>query len=186
MIFHKLQAIFIHTERTGGVSIRKHLLNYEIDFKRIGETKHYTAKETKERVGEDVWNKYFKFGFIRNPYDRLLSWYLACKKNDSWAGNELADYIRQFDTFEEMVMADVHPLVFVPQYKKVEGLDFVGRYENYETDVKKICFYLNIPHINIKENATSHKHYREYYNYKMKKRVKSLFKNDLERFKYEF
>jgi hypothetical protein len=187
MIFHDLKAIFIHNERTGGVSVRKHLLHYETNFERIGSTKHYTAEETAQRVGY-IWKEYLTFGFVRNPYERLLSWYLACRKyRHKWRGNELADYFIQFENFHDLVMAKPHERILIPQHKKVEGLDFIGRFENYEKDFEELCTkYLSIPYKYIKINDTFHKSYRDFYTVKMKRKVREWYKEDLERFEYEF
>lgn len=35
-------------------------------------TKHLTSTQAKE-IYSDYWDEYFKFPFVRNPYDRVLS-----------------------------------------------------------------------------------------------------------------
>ena len=35
---------------------------------------HFTASELKEHLGPGVWNSYFTFGFVRNPWERFASW----------------------------------------------------------------------------------------------------------------
>jgi len=184
MIFHDLKAIFIHTERTGGVSIRKHLLNYETNFERIGNTKHYTAQETKEKVGK-LWHQYFKFGFVRNPYDRLVSWYFACKKNKDVWKNSLAIHVNNCKTFEDFIY-NPHKQILIPQYKKVEGLDFIGKFEKYEEDFMELCIQLNIPYKYLQVNTSLHSHYRKYYTSEMIKIVRERFKEDFKRFNYEY
>jgi hypothetical protein len=34
---------------------------------------HMPARAIKRRVGDDVWNSYFKFSVVRNPFDKLVS-----------------------------------------------------------------------------------------------------------------
>lgn len=184
MIFHDLKAIFMHVERTGGVSIRKHLLHYETNFERIGSTKHYTVEETKEKVG-DLWNKYFTFGFVRNPYERLVSWYFACKKNAKTWNSPLARHVVKCKTFSDLIY-NPHEKIIIPQYKKVEGIDFIGRFENFEVDMRKVCDKLGIPSIREKANTSEHEHYYAYYTPETKKIVTEWFKEDLERFNYAF
>lgn len=187
MIFHDLKTIFIHNERTGGVSIRKHLLHYETQFERIGSTKHYTASETADRVGS-LWNEYFTFGFVRNPYERLLSWYLACKGNrHEWKGNDIADFFIQFENFEDCLNATPHPRILISQYEKVKGVDFIGRFENYEKDFSELCrIYFHIPYKYLQVNTSFHANYKQYYTAQMQKRATEWFKEDLERFNYAF
>jgi hypothetical protein len=37
--------------------------------------KHITARELRQIVGHRIWDEYYKFSFVRNPYDKLLSEY---------------------------------------------------------------------------------------------------------------
>ena len=59
MIFHDLDLIFMHVERTGGVAFRKHLLHYEERFERLGSTKHYTVEEAKQLIEPEYWQILF-------------------------------------------------------------------------------------------------------------------------------
>ncbi len=36
---------------------------------------HISAEEVKEKIGEDIWNSYFKFTIARNPWDVVISRY---------------------------------------------------------------------------------------------------------------
>jgi hypothetical protein len=36
-------------------------------------TNHMSAEAIKELIGEKIWNSYFKFCVIQNPYDKLIS-----------------------------------------------------------------------------------------------------------------
>ncbi len=73
MILKKPKLLFIHIPRTGGSSI-ENFFNFrpcaQMDNK---SSRHLTLEECEEfcRI-ED----YFKFTIVRNPWDRLLSWFL--------------------------------------------------------------------------------------------------------------
>jgi hypothetical protein len=182
MIFHDLEAIFIHVERTGGVSLRKHLLKYETRFERIAKTKHLTSKETKETVG-NLWYEYFTFGFVRNPWERLVSWYFACNQHPEW-NSPIAIYMQKFQSVGELIF-NPHPQMLITQTKKLQGVDFIGRFENYAEDVKKICGYLRIPYENFKDNIATYGDYRNYYCPRTQRIVADWYKEDIENFGYE-
>lgn len=44
-------------------------------IKLFGLRKHSTAREVKEVVGDEIWNEFFKFGTVRNPYALAVSQY---------------------------------------------------------------------------------------------------------------
>lgn len=185
MIFHKLGVIFIHSERTGGVALRKHLLQFETDFERLATTKHLTAKDTKQKVGSILWDKYLTVGFIRNPFERLVSWYCACKEHIGEWSDPLALHIQSKKSFHELIY-DPHPKILIPQYEKVEGVMFLGRFENYQEDIKQLCSLLDIPYKDKKENASHHKDYKLYYDSDTRKIVEEWYKEDLKKFGYKF
>tara|TARA_R110000824_G_scaffold286698_4_gene474838 strand:+ start:2469 stop:3206 length:738 start_codon:yes stop_codon:yes gene_type:complete len=73
MIVEDFKLLFVHIPRTGGSSVEK-FFNYECDKKwRSHNAQHCTLEEYSD--GYDL-DDYFKFTIVRNPWDRLLSWYL--------------------------------------------------------------------------------------------------------------
>ena len=141
------------------------------------------------------YDSYFKFAFVRNPYDRLVS----CWNNKS---SERA-YKRRPDgpfgiarntTFSEFVhMVEEDRISFnnshvIPQVHIVpEGIDFIGRFENIQEDFNTVCDKVGtaqriLPH----KHKNKHEHYTEYYNDETIEIVTNLYKEDLEVFGYEF
>ena len=49
-------------------------------MERFGLHKHSRAREIKQVVGDDVWNEYYTFAFVRNPYTRAISLYTFIEK----------------------------------------------------------------------------------------------------------
>jgi hypothetical protein len=141
------------------------------------------------------WNTYFKFSIVRNPWDRLLSCFLDKTKKSIGTIWEMEFYKPlsnfSFDQFIEML---------TPKYISYDGhlkqqvelidtnnIDYLGRFENINYDLKNILDTLNISVQNIpKENTTEHTHYHDYYNTKTRNLVYNLYKEDIEAFKYEY
>jgi sulfotransferase famil protein len=91
LILNSRRVIYIHIHKTGGETV-EHVLGKlgawndlmlasehpgtSDDFKRrFGLTKHSTALQVAKLVGMDVWNSYFSWATIRNPYERVASLY---------------------------------------------------------------------------------------------------------------
>ncbi len=74
MISHEFKCIFIHIPKTAGSSI-------EVFFEEYPRTQHVLATECLKEYGGKDWNRYYKFAFVRNPWDRVLSWYLWLERD---------------------------------------------------------------------------------------------------------
>lgn len=184
MIFHNFKLIFIHVERTGGVALRNLLLRYEDKFERLVNTKHLMARKVKELIDKNIWDSYFKFGFVRNPFDRLVSWYYACNQTPKW-DSCIANYMQNSNSFEEIIKKP-HPQLLVTQLEKLKGVDKIYRFEDYIDEVKSLCNKLEISCKIEKENESKHKYYRNYYTEDLRNIVKERYKEDLEKFNYQF
>ena len=187
MIFHDLKAIFVHVERTGGVAVRKHLLQHEGNFERWPGTKHFTAEKTKELIDNpEVWENYFKFAIVRNPYDRLVSWYCACRQHPEW-NSPIAKYFQSLDCFDD-IFKRTHTQILIPQYDIVKGVNFIGRFENYNESMEHINRILGInENLYVKfENSANHKPHRCYYNSFTRATLKKWLKKDFDYFGYEY
>jgi hypothetical protein len=62
--------IFIHVPKTGGSTVRAMFGDY------IVRDRHQPASVVRSKVSADDWNVW-RFAFIRNPWDRVASWYYA-------------------------------------------------------------------------------------------------------------
>jgi len=69
MISDKFKCIFIHIPKTAGSSI-------ELFFDEYPEEQHVLATKCISLYGKQKWSKYYRFAFVRNPWDRIVSWFL--------------------------------------------------------------------------------------------------------------
>ena len=70
MISLKHRAIFIHIQKTGGESVTAAL-----GGPKNSPDKHWLANELKAVTELDIWDNYFRFALVRNPWARLVSWW---------------------------------------------------------------------------------------------------------------
>ena len=73
MIIDEHKTIFIHIPKNAGTSI-KTFFEYETFY-----NKHRTINQIKKENIE-AYDSYRKFTIVRNPYDRMISWYFYLKR----------------------------------------------------------------------------------------------------------
>ena len=186
--FLSTKTIFIHIPKTAGTSLVNAIYN-------INPEGHKSVLFLKE-IFEDDLSSFFKFCFVRNPYDRLFSSYMFLKKggvniHDINAYNKYLCCYKDFEDFvlnglsEELTREIIH---FTPQtYFICDNtgsiiVDFIGRFESLEKDVEKLSEMLdieiNLPHLNINEKDCY------IYTDEMKIKVNEVYKQDFDLLSY--
>jgi len=208
VINKKKKIIFVHIPRCGGVSITLSdpIFNTEPNFDAHLRLNDYSLKGY---FGTQGPNEYFKFAFVRNPWDRLVSIYNFWKQQDEshpfweWDSHRslyIKDNNISFRRFVREVFKK-NPIFFkdkrcsdfaVPHLREcfqyIEGgIDFVGRFENLQKDFNTVCDKIGIDRITLPhKNKSRHKHYSKYYNRKTRKIVAEMYANDIKNFGYSF
>ena len=150
MISHKYQYIFIHIPKTAGTSIKKHLNSLR------PETDYQSPEDPLENFGHNKLSYYeskykntenfYKFCFIRNPYDRMVSLYKYAKKyiQLDYSFLDFCNFVNQGQTFTNNILWEEH---YEPQSNYIsDQINFIGRIENLNHDFAKICNDLSIPY----------------------------------------
>ncbi len=65
--------LFVHIQKTGGTSLATALRSTNPEAQLFQGT-HDHARWARQRL-QNQYDSYFKFAFVRNPWDRLVSWY---------------------------------------------------------------------------------------------------------------
>jgi len=145
----------------------------------LDDPNHIPLSVSKHYLAPEDYNTYFKFGFVRNPFSRMLSAYrYACQ----WSVT---------DSFKDWLLwlTEDHVLLnkYCNQLDYVAGCDFVGRLENLQNDYDLIRDKVGLPRIELPyKNTTKHKHYTEYYDEETKQIVAEKYAKDIEYFGYKF
>lgn len=196
--FDATKSIFVHIPKAGGISIIKSLYGDQ-----AGGFGHPTYTRFLKLYGKKRFNDYYKFTFVRNPWDRLHSAYSFLKKGGMNHLDEQfsKEVMSEVETFEDFVLQWLTPELmnswvhFVPQYKFVTDnkrdlvVDFVGRFENFAADYKIISDKLGVNELLSHMNKTKNKiedNYRDVYTDEMKAKVQSLYAIDICIFNYKF
>ena len=144
----------------------------------------------------EKWADYFKFCFVRNPWDRLLSAYTSKVRNKQGGCSAYLQSFEQSIPFTDFVkiVKDYYDLDrhLMPMHDLVMGkdfsnMDFVGRFENFEEDFLFVLKTTGLPCRDIPHrNKTKHGHYSDYYDDEAREIVSKVYKRDIEYFGYEF
>lgn len=210
IISHSKKFIFIHIEKNAGTSVTRTLDNY-ITYKdlvlgcspfgegiqpfyqkKYGINKHSSANTVRELVGKQVWEDYFSFSFVRNPWDRVVSLYSWCRKHkhklpicqEAINSKSFSDFIRG-ECFSKLPQQSDY-------LSDIEGniiVDFIGKQEFLQRDFSYICGKIGIDNLNIDTANSSDrdKKYQGYYeNNDDIEIIGNKFLSDIKMFNYDF
>jgi hypothetical protein len=202
MISHKYKCIFVHIPRTAGTAIEKWICGDDWWYIEK-ETKHLLASQAK-KIYREYWDSYFKFSFVRNPWDRMVSCLGAYEDFFKISYNNFLNfdgYKKEFGypvTIENDYRFSKRNEILLEKHQEHcvylnildEKLDFIGRFESLQKDTEFIKDRLKIEKdfpFKVKEGASKRKNnYQDYYDKKAREDVENLFGKDLKKFGYKF
>lgn len=185
------ECIFVHIPKTAGLSLSRGLF----DADSVG---HMPLQYYQKALDNSKFKKYFKFTFVRNPWDRAYSAYNylrqggVSKKDQVWR-----ETFRRYSDFNDFVAnwmdEDNINLVlhFMPQtffLKDAQGVvdfDFIGRFESLEKDYDKIREKIGGEALK-KINQSHSSPYRDIYSKESIDKIRKLYARDIEMLGYNF
>lgn len=195
---HYYKCIFFHIPKAAGLSVSKTL------FGSLGPC-HITYDWYVEHFGQHVVDAYYKFTFVRNPWDRLHSAYFFLKGGGINAEDKIFSekYLNDVTSFEDFVMnwlseekLDLYWHV-MPQYKFITSsadsrkimVDFLGRFENLDHDFRVVTNKLGFKNsslANVNVNKEKSSNYIKDYTNEMIDKVAKLYQQDIKLLGYQF
>lgn len=180
LISHRFKFIYTKTAKTAGTSVESYFERfcmpegewtpahnreeYESETGIIGYRgkdpkgkkwyNHMPASRIKELVGEEVWNSYFKFCIVRNPWEKVISAFEHFGRNHpapgglrSWilrlrGGAMTAEQVRFYDWLRSGGAPIDRDKYLIGG--RVVMDDFI-RFETLQQDAKRICGRLGLP-----------------------------------------
>ena len=226
MICRKYQCLFVHIPKVAGQSVEQFFMNrlgldWDADRNEVllgdnedrtrGTQKlaHLSASEYVDDgfISKDEYDRLFKFSFVRDPFQRLVSEY---RYRNYFHHRSFRDFV--LNKLPQPGWDDKYRHV-MPQYEMLhdrEGrllVDFVGRFESLQNDFDRVCDKLGIedsalPHRNpsnkksrnLKRRARNFlfrngegnkKSYREFYDEETLDAVSRYYRKDIETFGYQ-
>lgn len=209
--------LFVHTAKTGGTSVRAALSRYryagiygpaafiahkldQLTGHRIGAKfpRHAHAIAAKEMLPRELYDRLFKFVFVRNPWDLQVSSFHHIRRERP---HLMGPYADDFDGFLRWKLDPTRPYQFhidtsieLQSHYAVDLngkviVDFIGKYERLHDDFDTICKRIGIktPALPHKREAKDRKKdYRGYYTDETAEMVARHFAKDIELFGYRF
>jgi hypothetical protein len=175
MIIDQHKVIFIHIPKNAGTSIEEYFGNESF---RIQPDKHADIHEIKTKF-KNSYNNYRKFTIIRNPYDKMVSWYFYLKKNlGSYDIIEFNEWIK--DPFKFWHAND--PISFLkPQCDWIDNTVEIIKFENLNKELNN--FFNKDIQLPI-TNKSNHKYYADYYNEDSANIIYNRYIKDFKQFNY--
>jgi hypothetical protein len=150
----------------------------------VGYYEHMPAWRVRAYVGEEVWRNYFKFAFMRNPWDRQISQYLYKTKTlakrpslDRFMARKKRAYVTSYEIYT------------------IDGavaVDYVGRYESLDADLNTalaragVKSRLDIPRSNVTRGRQRDVAYQSYFTPATRDLVADWYAPEIALWGYEF
>ena len=233
-ICHEKKIIFVHIPKCAGSSIeyffkknnlRLDFVEEKIDFKsnetnfsevvklHKGKTQHLSASDIDKLLGNIKFKEYYKFSIVRNPYDRLVSYYFYIKKQKKPQLDKIhVDLVHSSSSFNEFIMKAIDIPAMYPIFNQYvylsenynninKMIDYIGKFETLNRDFKTILRKSNFATSKLDKiksslgyskyqlpriNTSNRGKYQNYYNSELRQIVTQICRKDCELFGYEF
>jgi hypothetical protein len=220
MISHKHQFIYVHIPKTAGTSIGSAFGDYQEDDSRLRQDhrlirniadtvppwqsgkyrpaelsrfiyqRFCAVRDGVEVVSQQQYESYFKFAFVRNPWERVYSWYR----------NVMRDPLHQRElnvsgdlSFDNFVDSQLQQWAMRPQFNWLTdrqgniAVDFVGRFERLGADFELVCNKIGMEPPELPAMLSTGGHtYADAYSDQARRKIAQFYRFEIEYFDYQF
>ncbi len=200
MISFQKRFLFVHIPKTAGNSIQTILRHYSEDeivalraeqdgIERFGLRnphykikKHSTLAEYCAALGEKDFRGLYKFTCVRNPWDRMVSYYFGTTQLvETWDRKEFRKLILRALSVRDYLQLDKG------EADPFGNVDYIMRFENLADDFRAVCARLAIPAAPLpRYNRSNREHYSNYYDAELCELIRKRFAPEIDRFGYAF
>lgn len=203
LLSHDKKCLFIHIPKNAGTSIQQSLSSPLKDPKiitGIGNEKiffHSTIRQMYHQYGNCL-DSYFKFSIVRNPWDRMWSFYRFTLNRwpDAIEGYDFKKFLLEFSSTMALSHLPDESIIRTQERSQLDWLtdkngvilvDFIGKYESLNEDFVKICNNLNIINTPLKWiRKVDGEDYRTVYDNETIEFIEKYYKKDIDMFGYRY
>jgi len=189
-VSHSQKFVWYRVAKVGTRTIFNHLKDSDVPLDvEHASWLHYPVKS---------FNDYFKFAFVRNPWDRVVSCWRNkvshnANKNFFLLPDSEAEKLQTFEGFVNFLTTvdiencDRH-IRSQSALIDLNSVDFIGRMETFEADASYVFQKLKLPEKEmVSQNVTSHEtSYKKYYSGELASKVAEIYRKDIQMFRYDF
>ncbi|WAC61248.1 sulfotransferase family 2 domain-containing protein [Brevundimonas sp. SL130] len=207
IVSHRHRFIFAAVPKTGTHAVRRALREQmgEEDLEQVGlfidkrfpwedlaaiRHGHLSLRQIRPYVGEEAFADYLKFAFVRNPFDRFVSYCAFMLRDGDVFQRQPREVMRHFlfqKPPEQHVLFQSQASLLVDDDGKTLLTDQVGRVEEMQASYDALCTRIGIDSRPLdRVNGTERKDYRLYYDQALIDGVAARYAQDLDLFGYGF
>lgn len=189
MINHRLKCIFVQVPKTASTSIRSIVgIPKKPHLNIIQLENQFDLENTNS---DRLFGSYFKFGFVRNPWDRAVSLYERKEVGGKSQTMSFEEFVKWIENSSDTCIHPVRHKNQIDWFKDRAGdiaVDCIGKFENLENDWEHISSIIGVTNKlpNKNRNPDRKKHYSEYYTAETRDTIGEKFLIDIEYFNYSF
>ena len=161
----------------------------EWDYHKYVFRTHDDILAAKRRMPADKFAGYFKFAFVRNPWERLVSEYEYILRQPEHGRHARVSRLKNFSEFIRMQIPrrDAYQINMLCDKKGRVLVDFVGKLENLQNDWQTACLRAGIPYQALpRKNVTQYNNYRDFFDRDSVQLVAQHWAREIKEFDYDF